>query len=182
MSQGWNDGKEMYEIAWCTCKFVVLSTKTFYLFAVLLCRWFCCHPEIVLPWWRDVILLLFLRNASVWAYLLTGDSISRGMVDWRNDGTKWRNTRNILNTEYTEFTKTRSLQNIVKQNTEYMEYSKTKKKRKIFQKGYTCMQSTPITRTLATDSNLTLTRSNTNFCFSSDHFYIILPSITRTMF
>ena len=42
------------------------------------------------------------------------------------------------------------------------------------------MQSTPITRTLATDSNLMLiTRSNTYFCFSSDHFYIILPSITR---
>ena len=29
---------------------------------------------------------------------------------------------------------------------------------------------------------LTLTQSNTNFCFASDHFYIILPSITRTMF
>ena len=49
----------------------------------------------------------------------------------------------------------------------------------MFQKGYTCMQSTPTTRTLATDSNLMLTRSNTYFCFSSDHFYIILPSITR---
>ena len=36
MSQGCNDGKEMYKIAWFTCKFVVLSIKTFYLFAVLL--------------------------------------------------------------------------------------------------------------------------------------------------
>ena len=36
MSQGCNDGKEMYKIAWCTCKFVVLSIKTFYFFAVLL--------------------------------------------------------------------------------------------------------------------------------------------------
>ena len=31
-----NDSKEMYKIAWCTCKFVVLSIKTFYFFAVLL--------------------------------------------------------------------------------------------------------------------------------------------------
>ena len=30
------------------------------------------------------------------------------------------------------------------------------------------------------NSNLPLTRSN--FCFPLDHFYIILPSITRTMF
>ena len=36
MSQGCNDGKEMYKITWCTCKFVVLSIKTFYFFAVLL--------------------------------------------------------------------------------------------------------------------------------------------------
>ena len=36
MSQGCNDGKEMYKIAWCTCKFVVLSIKTYYFFAVLL--------------------------------------------------------------------------------------------------------------------------------------------------
>ena len=35
----------------------------------------------------------------------------------------------------------------------------------------------PITRTLA---NLPLTRSS--FCFPSGHFYIILPSITRTIF
>ena len=36
--------------------------KTFYFFcrspSVAVGRWFCCHPEIVLPWWRDVILLL----------------------------------------------------------------------------------------------------------------------------
>ena len=36
-----------------------------------------------------------------------------------------------------------------------------------------------VTRTLD-NSNLPLTRSN--FCFPSDHFYINLPSITRTMF
>ena len=36
-----------------------------------------------------------------------------------------------------------------------------------------------VTRTLD-NSKLPLTRSN--FCFPSDHFYIILPSITRTMF
>ena len=54
-------------------------------------------------------------------------------------------------------------------------------KRRIRDKSFK-KQSTPTTRTLATDSNLVLTRSNTNFCFSSDHFYIILPSITRTMF
>ena len=36
-----------------------------------------------------------------------------------------------------------------------------------------------VTRTLD-NSNLPLTRSN--FCFPSDHFYIILFSITRTMF
>ena len=36
-----------------------------------------------------------------------------------------------------------------------------------------------VTRTLD-NSNLPLTRSS--FCFPSDHFYTILPSITRTMF
>ena len=36
MSQGCNDGKEMYKIAWCMCKFVVLSIKTFYFFVILL--------------------------------------------------------------------------------------------------------------------------------------------------
>ena len=36
-----------------------------------------------------------------------------------------------------------------------------------------------VTRTLD-NSNLPLTRSS--FCFPSDHFYIILPSITRTVF
>ena len=36
-----------------------------------------------------------------------------------------------------------------------------------------------VTRTLA-NSKLPLTRSS--FCFPSDHFYIILPSITRMMF
>ena len=54
-----------------------------------------------------------------------------------------------------------------------------------FSKNYHLAQapgSTQITRTLATDSNFVLTRSNTNFCFSSDHFNIILPSLTRTMF
>ena len=25
------------------------------------CRWFCCHPEIVLPWWRVVTLLLSIN-------------------------------------------------------------------------------------------------------------------------
>ena len=82
----------------------------------------------------------------------------------------------------TEYTKTRNLQNFIKQNMEYMEYFKTQIKRTIFLKGYTCIQSTPITRTLATDSKLMLTQSSTNSCFSSDHFYIILPSITRIMF
>ena len=42
-----------------------------------------------------------------------------------------------------------------------------------------CYSWHPITRTLA-NSNLPLTRSNV--CFPSDHFYIILPSITRTIF
>ena len=36
-----------------------------------------------------------------------------------------------------------------------------------------------VTRTLG-NSNLPLTQRN--FCFPSDHFYIVLPSITRTMF
>ena len=36
MSQPCNHGKEMNKIAWCTCKFVVLSIKTYYYFAVLL--------------------------------------------------------------------------------------------------------------------------------------------------
>ena len=81
-----------------------------------------------------------------------------------------------------EYTKTRNLQNILKQSTEYTEYSKTQNKRKILKKGYARIQSTPITRTLATDSNLMLTRSNTKFCFSSDHFYTIFPSVTGTMF
>ena len=36
MSQGCNDGKEMYKIAWCIFKFVVLSIKTFYSFALIL--------------------------------------------------------------------------------------------------------------------------------------------------
>ena len=36
MSHGCNDGREMYKIASCTYKFVVLSIKTFYLFAILL--------------------------------------------------------------------------------------------------------------------------------------------------
>ena len=43
-------------------KFVVLSIKTFNgTFLPFSFRrhgyWFCCHPEIVLPWWHDVILL-----------------------------------------------------------------------------------------------------------------------------
>ena len=33
---GGNNSKEMYKIARCTCKFVVLSIKTYYFFAVLL--------------------------------------------------------------------------------------------------------------------------------------------------
>ena len=52
---------------------------------------------------------------------------------------------------------------------EYTEYSKSQNKRKIVQKGYTRIQSTPITRTFATDSNLMLTQSNTNLCLSSGH-------------
>ena len=60
-----------------------------------------------------------------------------------------------------------------------MEYSKT---RKICEKGSTCIQSTPITRTLATDSNFTLTRSNTNFCFCSDHFHFILSELVAMFF
>ena len=50
-----------------------------------------------------------------------------------------------------------------------------------FSKDYHLAQapgSTQITRTLATDSNFVLTRSITNFCFPSDHFNIILPSLT----
>ena len=27
------------------------------------CRWFCCHPKIVLPWWRDLTLLLSIVTA-----------------------------------------------------------------------------------------------------------------------
>ena len=26
------------------------------------CRWFCYHPEIVLPWWSDIILLLSINH------------------------------------------------------------------------------------------------------------------------
>ena len=40
------------------------------------------------------------------------------------------------------------------------------------------LQLGPITRTLD-NSNRPLTRRN--FCFPSDHFYIMLPSITQTM-
>ena len=36
MLQGCNIGKEMYKRTWCTGKFIVLSIKTFYFFAVLL--------------------------------------------------------------------------------------------------------------------------------------------------
>ena len=36
MSQGCNDDKEMYKITWCIFKFVVLSIKTFYSFALIL--------------------------------------------------------------------------------------------------------------------------------------------------
>ena len=36
MSQGCNDGKEMNKLAWWTCKFAVLSIKTYCFFAVLL--------------------------------------------------------------------------------------------------------------------------------------------------
>ena len=47
------------KIAWCTSKFVVLSIKTYYFFLPFSFfrrrRWFCCHPERVLPWWRDAI-------------------------------------------------------------------------------------------------------------------------------
>ena len=69
-----------------------------------------------------------------------------------------------------EYTKRRKLQNIVKQNMEYTEYSNRRIREKSFKKDiYTCIQSTPITRTFATDSNLMLTRSNTNFCLSSGH-------------
>ena len=42
---GGNDSKEMYKIAWCTCKFVVLSIKTYYFFAILL------------PWPLSLVLL-----------------------------------------------------------------------------------------------------------------------------
>ena len=42
-----------------------------------------------------------------------------------------------------------------------------------------CNCTLPVTRTLD-NCNLSLTRSN--FCFPSDHFYIILPWIIRTMF
>ena len=68
------------------------------------------------------------------------------------------------------------------EKTEYAVYSKTQNKRKIIENGYTFIQSPPITRSLTTDSNLVLTQSNSYFCFSSDHFYIMLTSITRTMF
>ena len=46
-------------------------------------------------------------------------------------------------------------------------------------KGVTGPSPTSVTRTLE-NSNLPLTRSN--FCFLSDHFCIMLLSITRTMF
>ena len=28
------------------------------------CRWLCCHPEIVLPWWRDVTRLLSMDSMN----------------------------------------------------------------------------------------------------------------------
>ena len=63
-----------------------------------------------------------------------------------------------------------------------MEYTKTRnilkpRIRESLLKGIYMYTVDSITRNLATDSNLMLTRSNTNICFSSDHFYIILPLI-----
>ena len=54
------------------------------------------------------------------------------MEEWRNDGMMERNTGIsgiFYNTEYMEYTKTRNLQNILKQNTEY---SNTQSERKSF--------------------------------------------------
>ena len=60
MSQGCNDGKEMYKIVWCTCKFVVLSIKTFY--------FFCRSPSVLSP---SSLVLLSSTNSST-------------MVTWRH--------------------------------------------------------------------------------------------------
>ena len=67
MSQGCNYGKEINKVAWCACKWVVLSIKTYEFFAFSFhrcCCWFCYHPEIVLPWWRDVTLLLSMDSTN----------------------------------------------------------------------------------------------------------------------
>ena len=53
-----------------------------------------------------------------------------GMEEWRNEGMMERNSGIpgiFYNTEYMEYTKTRNLQNILKQNTEY---SNTQSERK----------------------------------------------------
>ena len=70
MSQRCNDGKEMNKVAWCTiiqiCCYVNKKLSLF-------CRspsvtghrsWLSCHPEIVLPWWGDVTLLLSMNSTN----------------------------------------------------------------------------------------------------------------------
>ena len=88
---------------------------------------------------------------------------------WPYEGTEWRNGM----VKYTEYSKIQNIRNALKQGSYRIFHNKTRNVRniwnilktqnkgKIFWKGYTCIQSTPITRTLATDSNLMLTRSNT---------------------
>ena len=71
----------MYKIAWCTCKVVVLLTKTDYFFCRSPCRrprGFCFHPEIVLPWWRDVPLLLSVILHVSYLYFYDNLFIHRG--------------------------------------------------------------------------------------------------------
>ena len=61
MSWWCNNGKEMNKIEWCTCKVVVCYYKHI-MFCRSHCRrhrrWFCCHPEIALPYvtWRHTSL------------------------------------------------------------------------------------------------------------------------------
>ena len=49
-------------------------------------RWFCCHPEIVLPWWRDVILLSifhwYISVIGAWFHWLSNGWKARVYQPW----------------------------------------------------------------------------------------------------
>ena len=53
-----------------TCKdffFANLNLMFFFLFAVNVAKTpYCCHPEILLPWWHDVTLLLSIMSSINW--------------------------------------------------------------------------------------------------------------------